>query len=414
MVSVVAHKQPLEVGINDADVLATSHTNSPKYRCPRCLTRTCSLACSRRHKVWSQCSGVRDPAAYLRRSELATESAFDRDFNFITGVERHLERAERDAENRGIPIDHEIDLGNIMTGQKRKHPNLGPVKGEAAFLRGAENGGVAVVRAPRGMTRNKQNTSKWHPKYVRRNVFPFLFPIRKLGFPRSDVGIYRHKCLSWTVEWIIPGSEKIIGNYFETTSIADAYDHAIPRAKGERISNGQKAQTQTHDAAIEYPLAGEAHDNQHRSRLAEKSQVECDTRSHASVVAQHRHVYFYLHRPRTSTRQPVVAPLLPQTSLAEALRGRTVLEFPTIYVLPYSPETLRQDHEHPHFLLEESQSPDTFDKETDSVQIVGRPETSNLSSENGSGSNPVDIENVDEKKIFEVLKKDLYGNATAR
>lgn len=108
---------------------------------------------------------MRDPAAYLRRNELATETAFDRDFNFITGVERSLERAERDAENRGIPIDRELDAEEESgIGKKRKRLNTGLVKGEAGFLRGAENGGVRVVRAPRGMTRNKQNTSKWHPK----------------------------------------------------------------------------------------------------------------------------------------------------------------------------------------------------------------------------------------------------------
>jgi hypothetical protein len=38
------------------------------------------------------------------------------------------------------------------------------VKGEAGFLRGAEAGGVNVIRAPRGMTRNRQNASRWHPK----------------------------------------------------------------------------------------------------------------------------------------------------------------------------------------------------------------------------------------------------------
>lgn len=51
-------------------------------------------------------------------------------------------------------------------GRKRKHPGQGLVKGEAGFLRGAEAGGVKVIRAPKGMTRNKQNASRWHPKYV--------------------------------------------------------------------------------------------------------------------------------------------------------------------------------------------------------------------------------------------------------
>jgi hypothetical protein len=164
-----------------------SHINTPKYRCPRCSTRTCSLPCSRRHKLWSQCSGVRDPAAYLKRSELATESAFDRDFNFITKIERSLERAEREVEDRGIPLsggtaadlavlglEHEVGLdAEAEAGGKRKRGpeqgGFGFVKGEAGFLRRAENAGVRVIRAPRGMSRNKANASRWHPRYV-----PFL------------------------------------------------------------------------------------------------------------------------------------------------------------------------------------------------------------------------------------------------
>jgi hypothetical protein len=149
-----------------------SHINPPKYRCPRCSTRTCSLPCTRRHKLWSECSGVRDPAAYLKRKELTTEAAFDRDFNFITGIERSLERAEREVDNRGIDLaggaqtDDASSQGvqHQASGRKRKHPNQGLAKGEAGFLRGAEAAGVKVLRAPKGMSRNKQNGSRMHPK----------------------------------------------------------------------------------------------------------------------------------------------------------------------------------------------------------------------------------------------------------
>jgi hypothetical protein len=145
---------------------SNSHINVPKYKCPRCFIRTCSLPCTQRHKKWSQCSGVRDPAAYLRRGELATPAAFDRDFNFITGIERRMERAEREAENRGISLDHDYVCsleGKGAANRKRKRPQ-DLVKGEAGFLRGAETAGVKLLRAPRGLTRNTQNSSRWHPK----------------------------------------------------------------------------------------------------------------------------------------------------------------------------------------------------------------------------------------------------------
>lgn len=148
----------------------------PKYRCPRCSTRTCSLKCTQKHKKWSQCSGVRDPTIYLRRNKLATPAAFDRDFNFITSIERGLERAERDAENRGIPMEHDYvsslegksvhGLANGFASKKRKRPAEYPEKGESGFLRAISTSGVKLIRAPKGMTRSKQNASRWHQKYV--------------------------------------------------------------------------------------------------------------------------------------------------------------------------------------------------------------------------------------------------------
>ncbi|KMU87162.1 hypothetical protein CIHG_05103 [Coccidioides immitis H538.4] len=129
-------------GASLSELCTICHTNLPKYTCPRCSTRTCSLPCSKRHKLWSQCSGVRDPAAYLKRKELATPAAFDKDFNFITGIERCLERADRDAENRGIMLEDE-------ERSKKKRRTGEYTKGEA-LLRRIEESGVDVIRAPKG------------------------------------------------------------------------------------------------------------------------------------------------------------------------------------------------------------------------------------------------------------------------
>lgn len=133
--------------------------NVPKYRCPGCSSRTCSLSCSKRHKLWSQCSGVRDPAAYLKKKELTTPAAFDKDFNFITGIERSLERADRDAEHRGLCLD--LPDGNSHGNRKRRNELA---KGEIPLQKGIEKSGVKVIKAPKGMTRSKQNQSHWNRK----------------------------------------------------------------------------------------------------------------------------------------------------------------------------------------------------------------------------------------------------------
>lgn len=136
-----------------------SHTNPPKYRCPRCSTQTCSLPCTKRHKLWAQCSGTRDPAAYIKRSDLATPAGIDRDFNFLTTIEREIEGAEKDAESRGVQL-----TDNGARGASRREYNSGHRKGEVNVQRAIETTGVIVDRAPKGMVRSKENSTHWHNK----------------------------------------------------------------------------------------------------------------------------------------------------------------------------------------------------------------------------------------------------------
>ncbi|KAL2002854.1 hypothetical protein VTN02DRAFT_5751 [Thermoascus thermophilus] len=363
-----------------------SHTNPPKYRCPRCSTRTCSLPCTRRHKTWSQCSGVRDPAAYVRRSDLATPAAFDRDFNFITAIERRLERAERDVENRGIPLSVpvSVDRGDSHedvdgAGHKRKRPPLHSqqhlAKGEAGFLRGAERAGVTVVRAPRGMTRNRQNASRWHPK---------------------------HKCLSWTVEWIAPDGQKTLANCLETSTLAEAYDRVYPLPKEEKQKQLDSAAAAAAAAADETDPVPDPPTTSTAS-ADEKQDQQDQPAAPEEEITPHRTVYFYLHRPRTTTKQPVLVPLPPSTKLTSALRGRTVLEFPTVYALPRSPGEILSAPDST-FLLEEVYL------RSHPAPMEGDDGDDDLEDDDGDGdADEGDVATVDESRVLEVLRQDLMG-----
>ncbi|KAA8652828.1 hypothetical protein EYZ11_007205 [Aspergillus tanneri] len=395
-----------------SDLCSICHIHTPKYRCPRCSTRSCSLPCSRRHKLWSQCSGVRDPAAYLRRNELATESAFDQDFNFITGIERRLERAEREAENRGIQIDPErhkfADLAAVGLqhevneeddgARKRKRPNNdgGMVKGEAGFLRGAEDAGVTVVRAPKGMSRSKNNGSRWHPKL---------------------------KCLNWMAEWIMPDGQKRSRNCLESSTIADAFDRVYPLPKQEREKK-KKEEEQTSDQGAEKDQrpGSESRDTLLSSDAvtfpqaatpvidgeAQPEDTPTDEQSSTQMaeVTAHRNFFFYLHRPRTATKQTVLIPLPPRMNFTTALRGHTVLEFPTIYVLHESPDEVLSKREESKFLLEEEYVRAHPNPEPELGEIAVESDTQLL-----PGSK--DLTNIDEKKVLEVLKKDLFESVPA-
>lgn len=94
-------------------------------------------------------------------------------------MERGVERAGRDSENRGIRVGGDTENENDRGGRKRKRRGSlgdgvggggqegGLMKGEAAFLRRTADAGVTVIRAPRGMSREKGNSSRWFPKYVK-------------------------------------------------------------------------------------------------------------------------------------------------------------------------------------------------------------------------------------------------------
>ena len=78
------------------------HAQPWRYKCPRDGALTCGLACTRKHKVWASCSGIRDVTAFLPKSVLKTRWGIDHDYNFLTSVERGRQRAERDISERGL------------------------------------------------------------------------------------------------------------------------------------------------------------------------------------------------------------------------------------------------------------------------------------------------------------------------
>lgn len=137
----------------------SSRAKPYKYCCPRCSSRTCSLPCQKRHKQWASCSGLRDPAAYIKRSDLATPKGIDHDYNYLTSIERQLDTAERDCESRGILL---FDNNRNGAGKKRHQS----AKGEVVLESAIKQRRVVVDKAPKGLSRQKQNATRWDKKYV--------------------------------------------------------------------------------------------------------------------------------------------------------------------------------------------------------------------------------------------------------
>lgn len=226
------------------------------------------------------------------------------------------------------------------------------------------------------------------------------------------------------MEWITADGGKCVRNsVIETCSIAEAYDRCFPRPKEQEpvlVPAKHEQDTQYHSTTN-----GSLHDPSTDSErklnqlsiseppealqeTPSRSSAETDTKQIDKVLDQsvsHRGLFFFLHRPRTTTKKPVLAPLSPSTTLSMILRNRTVLEFPTIYALPDGEETLLADQDNSPFILEgeylRTAGPEETRQSTGSDEDVGAddgtiPESS------------VNLQNVDENKVLEVLKQDLF------
>lgn len=237
------------------------------------------------------------------------------------------------------------------------------------------------------------------------------------------------------MEWIAPDGEKKIRTCLESCRVVEAYNRFYPLPKEERNKDqvqdqgqppeqaqeeqkqdNQQSQTESEPqpttetnfqpAEQEQPVQPKQDEtqpepNETHPRPSDPSPSE----SQENEIIPHRDVYFYLHRPRTATKQPVLIPLPPAATFISALRKRTVLEFPTVYVLPDSPDALRSTNkENASFRLEEEY-----------IQTEKPGEDGEIGGMDGEGTpgidssvSSVDLGQVDEKKVLEVLKQDLF------
>lgn len=268
----------------------------------------------------------------------------------------------------------------------------------------------------------------------------------------------RRKHINWTTEWIWDNGEKAFTRCFETATIASCVLRVID---GNRRSNEEK-QTETGEETLrqskkrKLDQAQKAEDGEEpstttevqgeqdsRSRSRQSSRTltpepgpgpesepkpdmdmpEGSTEPHTSADTQPQsprnqenkrdlppNTFIYLHRPRTRSHDiPVLIPLSPSATLSDSLRGQTVLEFPTFYILPYPPTSLPDDK----YILEETYLQRQREAEEEELRDAGEANNEESGEEEGeirvptfSGDGKA-VGEFDEKRVWEVLKMDL-------
>ncbi len=129
-------------------------------------------------------------------SQLATPAGIDHDYNFLSKIERDVERKDRElVEERGVvtvrelregPPDPRFELkqgarggrGGMRGGMGRHHEPRS--ENDQKVYKAQQRIGVRVEKLPKGMARQKLNGTSWSKK---------------------------QKCVVWQVEWMVPRDE---------------------------------------------------------------------------------------------------------------------------------------------------------------------------------------------------------------
>lgn len=362
------------------------HISTPKYTCPGCNSHTCSLACNKKHKSWANCSGKRDPTAYMPASKLKTPAGVDHDYNFLSAIERERERNQREiVDERGLFSEKELrNLDDPYSFRKQwfgENVHFHPVstaprqfgsdgedsddeQGEARSNRRnipakasqmtrlvrqrLANENIEVVQMPVGMTRQRENTTSWNKRSRRINWCVEWMVYEGDGEPGQELKKYtriRHKALETTPLY------KSLGNsmawYMKGRHADDnaADEEEIELAQAERRSkilireikeNRRQHGGATQDAKSAAWPTRTQYPTQNPFTCAWSADAGATVTSWQAdeeVEARRRH-RFYLLRPLTVAGKPrELIPVNASDGLGAALRGRTVLEYPTIYVL---------------------------------------------------------------------------------
>lgn len=215
----------------------------------------------------------------------------------------------------------------------------------------------------------------------------------------------------WTVEWVNEKSERSLGQALETLSVEQAYSYGIGKktnSRKRRRQDNHHSSSKTRSDSAQGEVGQQDNDinqslNDPRSPEASEEQRAQSTGLAAAGLSQNcemnvelRAKHFYLYRPNTTADLKCLIPIEPGTSIRDVLSGKTVLEFPTIYVRPESPEHL------PTPFISEEEYLQRYDGEIPIGLVI---EAKDAAEDNL----PVEIVPgpVNHEKVIEVLARDL-------
>jgi hypothetical protein len=255
-----------------------------------------------------------------------------------------------------------------------------------------------LIKAPEGLARNRQNKSHWAGQ---------------------------SKGVAWTTEWVHYDGRKRNTIVFESSTVAEAFHNVFAR-KPIHNQKRKRGNSETGSAPVagrDVPSVQANGDGDTRQKTVEKVQdipLDMDsgpsdpapvsratvkptsdddqTNMRQRVTAQPpEDIYYYLFKPHTTSKVKCLIPVAADSKLVDVLRNRTLLEFPTLYIRREPPDAL----------------PEPFVTEEKYNELYGLDVSTNLPkyapNDEMEEGEVIDLQGIDEKKVLEVLQKDLNG-----
>ncbi|AEO61445.1 hypothetical protein MYCTH_2311603 [Thermothelomyces thermophilus ATCC 42464] len=368
------------------------HTEPPKYKCPRCGVRTCSVPCVQKHKARADCDGVRNPRAFMPLKQLKTPAGVDHDYNFLTSIERARERAEKEVlEARRLLSEKDLRPKNedkvfqkVWYGDELRHV---PVQSQPygkpegpAFIDGFDKHvrrrlrylNIDAITMPKGMARQRENKTAWNRRTQSINwqVEWLVYSASDLGFTsalhdqqqplrilcKTLEGTALHSGLASALDWHrgqLDRRSREQPDPTETDNEAES-DDGPPAAKKRKTHHHNKNQFPT-VCPIQDPStstwSSAPYSLQYQPTTAWSQTI---TLPHAETTLEEKLMSwdFYLvnvvppplaafatatNDGKNQTKKggsKTIIPLSSTESLTAALSGRRVLEFPTVVAVP--------------------------------------------------------------------------------
>jgi len=248
-----------------------------KYQCPGCYAVTCGLKCCQLHKAKYRCTGLASKAVSFVSLKEFTDKQINDDYHFLLNVDRTNTNAKRmfAKDFGGIYVDR--------TKSKRRKNSKQPAADFRAsdallhysetarcLVRGAEQRGVKLLLLPLRMSKRKQNTSFMN------NHSSTLF---------------------WRVKWI----------WKEALVQVDVFEKRMDEKK-----------------MFKFVLE--------KYFLKFDMNIEIRLKLKPYCVDTVDELCLFIRREQTPANEVTYDEIFPGQTLQDALKGKTIIEFPEVYV----------------------------------------------------------------------------------